>query len=299
MTFLGEKRKVMIFAVGVAFVLTLVKLGAAFLTHSMGILASAVDSLMDFFVSTINLFAVVKADKPPDRGHPYGHGKVEHIAGLFQCFFMSLSVIWLVGESVKRLFAGSYLQSYGIGLGVMIFSMVVSALLVVCLKIAAKKSKSIVIETEELHFSSDILAHVGVIGALYLAKVSGYIFWDLIISLVIAGYLIVWIYGIGKRAVNVLMDHEAPPEVQEKIKSFVVQFNPKITDIHDFRARAVGQQIFSEFHITIKNEKDFIRAHDLTEDLVTSLHKEFPGLEVNIHYDPEGAHEPHREELPE
>ncbi len=108
------KQRVMWLAVGVAAFLTIVKGVAAFVTHSMAILASAADSLMDLLVSSINLFAVLKADKPPDKGHPYGHGKVEHIAGLFQCFFMGLSVVYLVLESIHRLLEGSYLKEYGV-----------------------------------------------------------------------------------------------------------------------------------------------------------------------------------------
>jgi len=292
-----QKRLVMFFTVGTALSLTILKLGAALITHSMAIFASAIDSMMDFFVSTINFFAITKADKPPDRGHPYGHRKVEHIASLFQCFFMSLSVIWIVVESIRRLMAGSFLRSYGLGIGIMLFSIVASIFLVAAIRWVAKRTKSIVLETEELHFSSDILTNLGVMIALVLAKVTDYVFWDLLLSLAIAVYLAIWIVKIAKKAIGVLMDQEPPREIQEDIKNFVLNFHPQITDIHDFRARMAGEHIFSEFHITIKEETNFIRAHNLTESLVGGLRKKFPNLEVNIHYDPEGVAEPHRKEL--
>lgn len=294
-----QKRQVMYLAVGIALLLTVAKSLSSIHTHSMGILASALDSLMDFLVSSMNLFALIKAGKPPDKGHPYGHGKVEHIAGLFQCFIMSLSIFYLVVESVKRFFVGTYLTDYGVGFGVMSFSMLVSLILVFRLNQTAKKSQSIILETESLHYSSDILTNGGVIIALLLARWTGQVVWDLVISLVIAGYLVVNIYRILKRAINELMDHEPSLEIQEAIKSYVVQHNPKIIDIHDFRARAVGERIFADFHITIKDETVFKRAHDLTESLIAALHEKFPNLEVNIHYDPHGAAEPHRPELPE
>jgi ferrous-iron efflux pump FieF len=156
-----------------------------------------------------------------------------------------------------------------------------------------------VLETEGLHYSTDILTNAGVIGALLLARMTGQVFWDLLISLVIAGYLIFQVSKIAKRAVNELMDHEPSQALQQEIKSFVLKHNVKIIDIHDFRSRSVGDQVFAEFHITIKDETSFRRAHDLTEGLVQALHKKFPKLEVNIHYDPHGTAEPHRPELEE
>ena len=294
-----QKKQVMYFAVGIALVLTVTKGVSSIYTHSMGILASSLDSLMDFLVSSINLFALIKAGKPPDKGHPYGHGKVEHIAGLFQCFIMSLSIFYLVVESVKRFFSGTYLTGYEVGFGVMSFSMLVSLILVFRINKTAKKSQSIILETESLHYSSDILTNGGVIAALLLARWTGQVIWDLIISLVISGYLVANIYRILRRAINELMDHEPSLEIQEAIKSYVIQHNSKIVDIHDFRARAVGERIFADFHITIKDETVFKRAHDLTESLISALRERFPNLEVNIHYDPHGAAEPHRPELPE
>jgi ferrous-iron efflux pump FieF len=295
----ASKRQVMWLAVSVAAFLMVLKAVSAFLTHSMGILASAADSLLDLFVSGLNLFAVLKASKPPDKGHPYGHGKLEHIAGLFQCFFMGLSVFYLVSESLHRLGEGPYLKEYGVGFTVMVLAMLISLALVVRLNHLAKTTRSVILETEGLHYASDILTNGGVILALFLCRVTGLVVWDVVISLVIAVYLAVYIFNIAKKAINELMDHELPPERQRAIKDHVLRYDPRIIDIHDFRSRSVGEQAFAEFHITIRGEKDFKRAHNLTESLVASLRTEFPELEVNIHYDPEGAAEPHRPELPD
>ncbi len=286
---LGRKKvRVLIYSVSVAFLLTVLKVITAFLTHSMAILSSAADSFMDLLMSLINLFAGHKAEKPADENHPYGHGKIEHIAGLFQCFLMLLSVLYLLYEAIKRMIVGSHLTAFSAGISVMIFSIIISVLLVVKLRHVSRKTDSIILKTEELHFSSDILANIGVIGALVLVKLTGLVMWDLLISIVISVYIGYYTYKIGFQSVQELMDREAPKELQASIKDFVINFDDKIADIHKLRARKVGNKIFAEFHITIRNETDFIEAHKLTERIRYGLIKKNPGMEVTVHYDPEG-----------
>lgn len=286
-------------SVAVAFFLTLVKVAAGLITHSMAVLASAADSLMDMLMSLINLFAAHKSEKPADKEHPYGHGKVEHIAGLFQCFLMALTVVYLIAESIKRMIVGSYVAEYSVGIGVMIFSIVVTFLLVIRLRWVAKKTNSVLIETEDLHFSSDILTNLGVVAALLIVKWTGAVIWDLIFSILISIYIGYYVYKIGIKSVQQLMDHEPPKSVQQEIRDFVLRFDPKIVDSHDFRSRSVGNQIFTEFHITIRDERSFVGAHALTERLKIALQKKFPDLEATIHYDPYGLDEAHEPELPE
>jgi len=294
-----EKAKflMMLLSVSTAFILMIVKFAAALLTNSMAILASAADSLMDFLMSSINFFALKESDKPADKGHPYGHGKIEHIASLFQCFVLAFSIIYLIKESIARFITGAAVSHFSTGYGVMFFSMGATMFLVIGLQWVSKRTNSLILQTERLHYASDILSNLGVIVALYLVQKTGLIYWDLLLSIGIAAYLGWHIYEIIHRAINELMDHEPPEELQDSIKDFILEYHSKIVDVHDFRARTVGDRIFSEFHITIRGESDFIKAHNLTEDLVAALELKFNGLEVNIHYDPEGADEPHKPEL--
>jgi ferrous-iron efflux pump FieF len=288
---------IMFLSVGTAFVLMVVKFVAALLTNSMGILASAADSLMDFLMSSINLFAIKQSDKPADKGHPYGHGKIEHIASLFQCFVLMFSVIYIIKESVARFTAGATVSHFSMGYGVMFFSISITVVLAMGLQWVSKRTNSLILHTERLHYMSDIFSGLGVIVALYLVQKTGMVYWDLLLSIGIAIYLGWNIYQIIHRAINELMDHEPPEELQESIKEFILNHHPKIVDIHDFRARTVGDRIFSDFHITIRGETDFKKAHNLTEDLVAALELKFSGLEAHIHYDPEGVDEPHKPEL--
>ena len=98
-----KKLKIIMLSIATAFFLTIFKLAVGFVTHSLGLLASAVDSLMDVLVSSVNLIAVKEAERPADAEHLYGHGKIESLAGLFQSLVISGSGIYLVIESIRRL----------------------------------------------------------------------------------------------------------------------------------------------------------------------------------------------------
>ena len=102
-----------------AFVLGLLKLGAAMLTGSLSIVASLVDSVMDLVASSVNFFAVRLAGQPPDDDHAYGHGKAEGLAGLAQSVVIGFSGVYLLFEGLRRLWHGVGIDHTRVGIVVM------------------------------------------------------------------------------------------------------------------------------------------------------------------------------------
>lgn len=272
-----------------ALVLTLVKFTTALLTHSMVIMASALDSLLDMASSAVNLVASVKAAKPPDEEHAYGHEKIESLASLLQSLLIAVSGLVLVAESVRRLFMGSRILEIGWGMGVMIFSIVLTAVLTWRLGHSEKKSHSLILSTEKLHYSMDLLTNVGALAALLLVRISGQVIWDLLFSILIAVYIFKTAYGILKRAVDELLDRSLSPVSKDAIAGIIRSYNPAITGFHNFRSRRVGNQIFMDFHIEIAGEENFRRAHAMTEGLIEKIQQSYPGADITVHYDPEGT----------
>ncbi len=268
--------------------LAVTKFVIGLVTHSMAVMSSALDSMLDVTVSTVNLIAAREAAKPPDEEHSYGHGKVESLAGLFQSILIGLSGLYIVGESVKRLIVGSFVHSPFLGIGVMIFSMVASWLLIWRLKSMAKRYQSMILETESLHFTMDILSNGGVIAALVLVRWTGLVIWDLVISILVAGYILKTSYAVFRRAIDELLDRSIAPVSKDEIEKLVLDHHPTIVGIHNFRSHCVGNQIFLDFHIEIRGEHDFKRAHGVTEHLIADIRKKYPGSDIVVHYDPEG-----------
>ena len=169
------------------------------------------------------------------------------------------------------------------------FSLIVSLLIVWKLNLVGKENKSLILKTEKLHFTTDILSNGGIILGLWLVQSTKFIFWDLILSLIIAGYVLKVSYQILRRAIDELLDHSLPPVSKDEIENLIRTYHHKIVGIHNFRSRKVGEQIFLDFHIEIRGENDFKRAHGITEALISNIKKRYPGSDVTVHYDPEGA----------
>lgn len=276
-------------SIATALVLAVVKTATALLTHSMAIMASALDSLLDVASSSVNLIASIKASKPPDEDHAYGHEKIESLAGLFQSLFIGASGVWLIVESARRLVAGSYIHDITLGVGVMVFSMGMTLFLTWRLKGIARENKSLILATESLHYTMDVLTNGGAIVVLLIVKWTGLIWGDLILSMAIALYIFKTAYGILHHAVDELLDRSLPPVSKEDIEHLIRTYHPAIVGFHNFRSRRVGEQIFMDFHIEIRGEENFRKAHDMTEDLIQRIQEHYPGADITVHYDPEGA----------
>jgi ferrous-iron efflux pump FieF len=284
----GKKRGALVFSVATAVFLTVFKLGVGLAAHSLAVLASAFDSLMDVLVSVVNLIAIKEADKPADSEHRYGHGKIESLAGLFQSLLITVSGLYLLFEAVRRLIKGSTLDHLTLAIVVMVVSMALTLLLVLKLRRIRKETNSLILKAETLHYTVDFLTNGGVIVALVLVRVTGSSLWDLVVAFGIACYILKSAAVILKNSIDELLDRAIPQAEQKEIVRIVLDYDPKIVGIHNFRTRRIGQKRFIDFHYEIRGEKDFSRAHRMTEELVTKIQERFPGSDVTIHYDPEG-----------
>lgn len=284
-----ETSRAIRWSIATAFLLTIAKLTVALTTHSMAIMASALDSLLDMASSSVNLIASVKAAKPPDDEHAYGHEKIESLASLLQSILIGISGIVLVSESVKRLISGSHLTDIHLGISIMLFSMTLTFILTWRLQTAQAKNKSSILATEKLHYAMDLLANAAAVIALLLVRWTNEAVWDLLFSILIAVYILKTAGGILKNAVDELLDRSLSPVSKEVIEKIIRNYNPAIVDFHNFRSRRVGQQIFMDFHIEIAGEENFQRAHAMTEGLIQKIQEQYHGADITVHYDPEGA----------
>lgn len=269
--------------------LALIKFFVGWLTQSMAIIASALDSLMDAGSSIVNLLAVREAAKPPDEDHTYGHGKIEALAGLIQSLFVTVSGLFVISESVKRLIVGSTVKTIPVGIGVMLVSMLASYLIVWVIQRASREVRSLVLAAERLHYATDILTNGGVILALVLVQTTGFAVWDLLVSIAVSIYIFKSSFGILRNSLDELLDKSLPQTAVRKIEYLIQSHHPSIIGLHNFRSRRVGEKIFLDFHIEIRGEDDFKSAHLMTEGLIAAIKSSYPHADVTVHYDPEGA----------
>lgn len=277
-------------SVTVAVLLIAAKLAAWLVTDSVAVLASLIDSLLDALASMVNLFAVHHALAPADKEHRFGHGKAEALAGLGQAALIVGSALFLIVESIQRLIAPQPV-AYGLaGIGVMVFSILLTGVLVLYQRHVIRSTNSLAISADRLHYLSDLLTNLTVLVALALGSLPGLAWVDAAGALIVAAVVLKSAVDIVRSALDHLMDRELADEERERIKA-VIRRHPQAAAMHDLRTRQSGNQIFIQFHLELDPEMPLRQAHRIADEIERELLAVFPGAEVIIHQDPAGIQE--------
>jgi len=279
-------------SVTVAVVLIVAKISASMVTGSVSLLSSLVDSLLDAFASLVNLIAVRHALQPADREHRFGHGKAEPLAGLAQAAFIAGSSVFIAIEAVHRLASGEPVENTGVGIAVMVLSIVLTLTLVTFQARVVKLTGSTAIGADALHYRTDLMLNLSVIAALVAAGEFGLWWFDGVVALAISAYIGWSSWRVALRSYDLLMDKEFPDDARDKIKSMVWS-HPEVRGLHDLRTRSSGIQPFIQLHLVLDPDLSLLRAHQISDEVELLIMNEFPGAEVIIHQDPLGHEEPH------
>lgn len=271
-------------AIVAAFSMIIVKGYAWLYTDSASVLASLTDSVFDVAASIVNFFAVRYALTPADDDHRFGHGKAESLAGLFQSAFITGSALLLIFHSIGRLSNPQSIENISLGLSAIYISIFITLLLVVLQTFALKKTGSIAIKADSLHYKGDLFMNVGVLIALYLTQI-GYSFLDSWIAIGIAVYLFYGAYEVGTESVQSLMDKELSNDDQQTIMS-IAQNTPLVKGVHGVRTRQSGGTIFIQLHLELDDELSLFDAHDVSDKVEAALENAYPYSDILIHLDP-------------
>lgn len=280
-------------AVGTALVLVAVKTAAWFMSGSVAVLSSLVDSVADFAASGINLLAVRHALTPADREHRFGHGKAEPLAGLGQAAFIAGSAVFLGLEATDRLLNPHPISHAPVAIGVMLFSLAMTCGLILVQRHAVRATRSIAVQADSVHYASDFLSNGATILALVLATQVGWIWADPVLGVVVAGIILWSGFGIARTALDQLMDRELPDDDRARVRAIALA-HPKVQAIHDLKTRAAGTSRFIQFHLELDGGMTLSEAHVIADEVEAAVMQAFPGTEVIIHQDPAGIVEPDR-----
>ncbi len=271
-------------AVTVATILVLTKAYVWWLSGSVALLGSLTDSLLDLAASLVTLFAVKTAIAPADEDHRFGHGKAEALAGLFQSAIMGGSALFLFLESGKNLWHPVVVEASDLVIRVSVLAIFLSLLLVSFQAYVIRKTKSLAIQGDHLHYTGDILLNIGVMAAAY-ASARGYLYADGIFGMMIAGYIVYGSIGIARPAINMLMDREMPDEDREAIFNMALG-NPAVRGLHELKTRLSGRDIFIQMHIEVDSKITVSEAHFISDEVEGVIGEHYPDAEIIIHIDP-------------
>ena len=277
-------------SVAVAMILIVVKLGAWIATESVSLLSSLVDSLLDAGSSLINLLAIYHALQPADKEHRFGHGKAEALAGLAQAAFIAGSGVFVMLEAIDRLFNPRAINNGDFGIGVMVFSIALTSVLVLFQAYVVRKTGSIAISADSFHYRVDLLVNILVIVSLILSSYGGFLSADPLFAGAIVIYMGFGSWKIALKSLDELMDREFPDEERLKIRE-IAMAHPEVRDVHDMRTRKSGPYSFIQIHLEMNRDLTLLEAHEVSDEVMYEVEKAFPSAEVLIHQDPEGVEE--------
>jgi ferrous-iron efflux pump FieF len=278
-------------SVTVAALLIAAKFVAWLETGSVALLSSLVDSLLDAVASLVNLAAVRHAMSPADRKHRFGHGKAEPLAVLGQSAFIIGSAMLLFAEAVRRTISPKPVDNPPAGIAVMIFSIAVTVGLVLYQRYVVRRTGSIAITADELHYRSDLVLNISVITALVLGSALDQPLLDPLFGAAIGVWIVYSAVRLARLSLFQLMDHELPDDERENIRE-ITQSHPDVVAAHDLRTRVAGPTAFIQIHIEMDGALSLLRAHVISDEVEANLRAAYPNAEIIIHQDPEGVEEP-------
>lgn len=279
-----EKKRVALSSVLAALAITTLKLVVGLETNSLGILSEAAHSGLDMIAAIMTYVAVSIADRPPDKEHPYGHGKVENISAFLETLLLVATCVWIITEAVSRLASRTaHVEATVWGFGVIVLSMTIDLSRSRALGRMAKKHKSQALEADALHFSSDVWSSLVVIIGLVFVSIGQPLF-DPIAAMIVALLVLFATYRLGRRTVSALMDR-VPEGLHEDIVTAIQEVDG-VAEVRAVRLRTSGPTIFVDATVAIARTMPFQQAHDIMDRIEKAILAKHENAEVMVHGEP-------------
>jgi len=281
------QKKATVVSSSVAALLTLIKLVVGIASGSVAVLASAIDSVLDMFVSVFNYFAINNSEKPADKTFNYGRGKIEALASVIEGTIITVSGLFLLYQAIKKAINGEVSTYLGISLTVMIISLIITIALVLYLNKVARQTNSMVIKADALHYKTDVYTNIAVLVSLVLVNFTGIELIDVIVGGGISIFIIYSAYELIQEGVLVLLDRSVDEEIVEGIIE-IIKSEEKVNTHHLLKTRDAGSQTFVEVHLVFDCIITLMDAHRVTdriEDKIKMLDSNRNWV-INIHMDP-------------
>ena len=265
--------------------LVALKLGVGVWIGSVAVISEAIHSGVDLLASIVALVAVRMADAPPDRDHPYGHGKVESISGTVEALLIGTAGLWIVFEAVSGLLTPRPSAAIGWGVAVMALSAGVNVFVSRHLFQVARAHDSVALEADAQHLSVDVWASLGVFAGLGLVALTGWHPLDPIVALMVGVLILYTAYGITRRAFAPLLDTSLPEDEVAAVER-ALKGDARVRGYHHLRTRKAGSVRFVDFHLLLDDDLTLAESHRISHEVKDLVLVALPGAVVEIHVEP-------------
>lgn len=277
-------------SIGSNALLIAIKLAAGAITGSIAILTEAIHSLIDLVASVVAFVSVRKADEPADADHPYGHEKVESLAATIEGLLILVGAAIIVYEATHRLVVGAEVETLGVGIAVMGFSVLANLAVSSVLSRQARVHESPALAGDAAHLRADAATSAGVLFGLVVVAITGNAAFDSITALIVSGAIVAAGIRIVRHSSGVLVDEALPGEEMDRIEMAIATARtPEVVGYHKLRARRAGRRRYIDLHVQYRSGTSLERAHELTHAMRDSIEAAIPNAEVLIHAEPESS----------
>jgi cation diffusion facilitator family transporter len=267
------------------------KIAAGAITGSIAMVTEAAHSAIDLVAAIVAYFGVRKADEPADESHPYGHAKIENLAAAIEGMLILVGAGVIIYVATLRLVDPPEVESLGIGIAVIAFSVVANVIVSQYLYRQAALTDSPALEADGAHLRTDAATSAGVLVALILVQITGVDWLDPLVALMVAVAIVAAGVRILSRTSRVLVDEALPPEELEAIRAAIEGHGAEeVAGFHKLRARRAGSRRYIDLHVQFADGTTLSRAHELTHELQGEIRNAVRGADVLIHLEPE-SHE--------
>ena len=254
---------------------------------SVAVLASAVDSILDMFVSLFNYFAIANSEKLADEQFNYGRGKIEALASVIEGVIISMSGLFLLYTAIKKYYSNETSIYLDTSFVVMIVSTLITIFLVKYLNDIANKTNNMVIKADALHYKTDVMVNIAVLVSLVVVYFTHLEIIDVLIGGAISVFIIYSAYELIQDGVLVLLDRALDEQTTNKIIN-IIKTTQKVTDYHFLKTRTAGNNNFVDVHLVFDCDMTLLEAHqiaDIVEEKIKQLDDAKDWI-INIHMDP-------------
>ncbi|PGL70722.1 cation diffusion facilitator family transporter [Bacillus sp. AFS055030] len=267
--------------------IVILKLIVGIFTGSVAIISEAIHSLLDLVASVIAFFSVRISNRPPDKEHPYGHGKFENISGTVETILIFVAGIWIIIESVEKLLHPTSIKMPIIGVVVMLIGALINWRVGKIVQKVGNDTHSVAMQSNALHLLTDVYSSIGVAVSLILVSLTGWEFLDALIGIGIAIYIMKESIELGRKSFTPLLDTGLSTDELKQIENVLNSFKSQFIEYHDLRTRRSGAQEHIDFHLVLPSHMSIEEAHLLCDKIEDEIKKVLVDPKILIHVEPE------------
>lgn len=264
-----------------------IKMIVGVLTGSVAIISEAIHTLLDLLASCIAFISVKLSSRPPDKNHPYGHGKIENLSGTIETMLIFVAGIWIIVESVKKIINPEPVSMPSLGIAVMLFGAFMNFIVSRIVNRAAVENHSIAMRSNAFHLLTDVYTSLGVAFGLLIVSVTNWTFLDPLIGIGLAMYIMIEAIHLWKESFNPLLDNNLPEETEDEIRQIIDRFDNEFIEYHNLRTRRSGPVEYIDFHLIVNKNTSIEVAHELCNRIEFAIKERFHRAETFIHLEPE------------